>query len=66
MTIQEYLHQLTADCEKLGLKRVLVENAYADGTFKVCFINKYEISRTKELLQDIKSNKRHDRESTKL
>ncbi|ATL46768.1 hypothetical protein COR50_06030 [Chitinophaga caeni] len=55
MSIQEYLQQLKADFDKFGLQRVAAEepDTLTNHTFKVCFINKFELSSRQTLSQDI-------------
>lgn len=61
MTIQQYINQLTTNFEKLGLTKVDQEDSLTSNTFKVCFINKYELHRHKELLGASKSNKKKEK-----
>lgn len=58
MTIQQYITQLTSNFEKLGLTRVDQEDSLSSNTFKVCFINKYELHRQEELLGPLRNNKK--------
>ncbi|MCK7558814.1 hypothetical protein MKQ70_29055 [Chitinophaga sedimenti] len=61
MTIQQYINQLTTNFKKLGLTKVDQEDSLTSNTFKVCFINKYELNRNKELLGTSKSNKKKEK-----
>ncbi|UYQ92977.1 hypothetical protein MKQ68_23130 [Chitinophaga horti] len=58
MTIQQYINQLTTNFEKLGLTKVGQEDSLTGNTFKVCFINKYELHRQQELLGTPPGNKK--------
>jgi hypothetical protein len=66
MTIQQYINQLTSNFEKLGLTKVDQEDSLTSNTFKVCFINKYELHRQEELLVTPRNNKKKRKPSKLL
>ncbi|MEC5147636.1 hypothetical protein [Chitinophaga sp. 212800010-3] len=60
MTISEHIHTLHKHLASLGLHPVPQESdANQPEVFKVCFLNKYEMQRWKELRQQNESETNH-------
>lgn len=55
MTISEHIHTLHKHLASLGLQPVPTDSSQPE-VFKVCFINKYEMQRWKELQQQSETN----------
>lgn len=60
MTISKHIHALRAHLASLGLQPVPDRNEGSESeVFKVCFLNKYEMQRWKELQQKQGSETNH-------
>jgi len=59
MTISEHIHSLREHLAGLGLQPVAELSSDQQSVFKVCFLNKYEMQRWKELKEQNQSVTNH-------